>query len=49
MIVEVVQASRNHSLIEQGASPRASIALMKASQAYAFINNRDYVIDDILY
>ncbi len=46
MIVEVVQASRNHSLIEQGASPRASIALMKASQAYAFINNRDYVIDD---
>lgn len=46
MIVEVVQATRNHSFIEQGASPRASIALMRASQAYAYINNRDYVIDD---
>ena len=45
-IVEIVQASRNHSSIVQGASPRASIALMKASLAYAYIHDRDYVIDD---
>ena len=29
-----------------GASPRASIALTKASQAYAAINGRDYVLPD---
>lgn len=44
-IVEIVQGTRNHPSIIQGASPRASIALMKASQAYAYMNNRDYVID----
>ncbi len=45
-IVEIVQGTRNHSLVLQGASPGGSIALMKASQALAYINNRDYVIDD---
>lgn len=44
-IVEIVQGTRNHQDIVQGASPRASIALMKASQAYAYMNDRDYVID----
>lgn len=46
LIVEIVQGTRNHPLVLQGASPRGSIALMKASQALAYINNRDYVIDD---
>lgn len=45
-IVEIVQATRHHPSIIQGASPRASIALMKASLAFAYIHNRDYVIDD---
>ena len=31
-------------LQELGASPRASIALMKAAQASAYLNGRDYVI-----
>ena len=30
-------------LIEHGASPRASIALMKASKAHAFLQGRGYV------
>ncbi|MEC3533626.1 AAA family ATPase, partial [Bacillus thuringiensis] len=37
---------RTYSSIELGASPRGSIALMKASQAYAFIHGRNYVIPD---
>lgn len=48
-IVEIVQATRNHPSIVQGASPRASIALMKASLALAYINGRDYVIDDDIH
>lgn len=45
-IVEIVQGTRNHPSVQQGASPRASIALMKAGQAYAYMHQRDYVTDD---
>lgn len=45
-IVKIVNNTRNHPLFELGASPRASIALMKAAKAYAFIKGRDYVIPD---
>ncbi|MCM3113238.1 AAA family ATPase [Lederbergia lenta] len=49
-IVELASKTRNHRHIYLGASPRASIALMKASQAFAFCSGRDYVIpDDIQY
>lgn len=45
-IIELVKATRNHSDIFLGASPRGSIALMKVSKAYAYIHGRDYVIPD---
>ncbi|PKR76675.1 AAA family ATPase [Halalkalibacillus sediminis] len=45
-IVKIVNNTRNHPMFYLGASPRASIALMKASKAYAFIQGRDYVIPD---
>ncbi|MBM7094896.1 MoxR family ATPase [Bacillus sp. H-16] len=49
-IVSLVNATRKHHAVHLGASPRASIALMKAGQAYAYMQNRDYVIpDDIKY
>ncbi|MCR2823717.1 AAA family ATPase [Lederbergia panacisoli] len=49
-IVELANRTRNHPNVYLGASPRASIALMKASQALAFLSGRDYVIpDDIQY
>ncbi|CAM3909513.1 AAA family ATPase [Alicyclobacillus pomorum] len=49
-LVSVVQATRVHSSVYLGASPRASIALFKAAQALAFLCNRDYVVpDDIRY
>ncbi len=49
-IVEIVNETRNHGNIELGVSPRGSIALMKAAQAYALMQGRDYCIpDDIQY
>ena len=49
-ILDIIEATRDHESIELGASPRASIALYKAAQAYAYINGRSYVRpDDIIY
>ncbi|GAE32093.1 AAA family ATPase [Halalkalibacter hemicellulosilyticus] len=49
-IVELVQATRKNRLVELGVSPRGTIALMKAAQAFAFIEGREFVIpDDIQY
>jgi MoxR-like ATPase len=45
-IVSLVSATRKKEGIRLGASPRASIALMKASCAWAFIDGRDYVIPE---
>ena len=43
-IVDLVTATRNSPYIERGASPRATIALVKMSKAWAWLNGRDYVI-----
>ncbi|HLS34928.1 MAG TPA: MoxR family ATPase [Bacillota bacterium] len=49
-ILSIIAGTRNHEDLFLGASPRASIALMQASKALAFIHNRDYVIpDDVQY
>lgn len=49
-IIRITDRTRNHDGIYLGASPRASIALMKAGQAYAFMQNRSFVLpDDIKY
>ncbi len=45
-IVKLVSSTRKSEVVKQGASPRASIAIMKASCAWAFIEGRDYVIPD---
>lgn len=45
-IVEIATETRNHPHVYLGVSPRASIALMKAAQAYAFMYGRDFVIPD---
>ncbi|MFA4988107.1 MAG: MoxR family ATPase [Candidatus Omnitrophota bacterium] len=45
-IVKLVSSTRKSDAVKQGASPRASIAIMKASCAWAFIEGRDYVIPD---
>jgi MoxR-like ATPase len=45
-IVELVRATRNHSGVELGVSPRGTIALYRSSQAYAAVHGRFYVIPD---
>lgn len=45
-IVRVARATREHPEIELGASPRASLALYCASQAWAAIQGRAYVLPD---
>ncbi|MGE7907676.1 AAA family ATPase [Peribacillus sp. NPDC094092] len=49
-IVELANRTRTHEGVYLGVSPRGSIALMKAAQAYALIQGRDYVLpDDVQY
>lgn len=49
-IVAITRATRQHSGIELGASPRASLSLDQAAQSLAAIRGRNYVIpDDIKY
>jgi MoxR-like ATPase len=45
-IVNVVGMTRGHPDVYLGASPRGSLALMRASQARALLQGRDYVIPD---
>lgn len=45
-IVRVARATRKHSEIELGASPRATLALFTTAQAWAAIQGRDYIIPD---
>ena len=45
-IIAIINETRENIQIELGCSPRASMALMKASQAHAAVNGRDYVIPE---
>ena len=45
-IVSLVQASRTATHVSVGASPRASLALLKLSRAKAAVEGRDYVLPD---
>ena len=49
-IVRLIQATRKSPKLSLGASPRASLILMRLSQAYAFLRGRDYVLpEDIAF
>ena len=45
-IAKIVLNSRTHPHLYLGGSPRASIAILNASKAYAAINGRDFVIPE---
>jgi MoxR-like ATPase len=45
-IVRLVNATRSHPDVYLGASPRGSLALYRAGQAFAGLSGRDYVIPD---
>ncbi len=42
-IAQIVDKTRNHPHLYLGGSPRASLAIMNASKAFAAINGRDFV------
>jgi MoxR-like ATPase len=42
-IAQIIQETRNNSMLFLGASPRASIAILNSAKAYAMINGRDFV------
>lgn len=49
-IAQVVTNTRNHSDLSLGASPRASLAIMRAAKAIAAMSGRDFVTpDDVKY
>jgi MoxR-like ATPase len=45
-LVQVVNATRNSRDLRLGASPRATLQLLRASRAYAALEGRDYVSPD---
>lgn len=45
-IVDIAKASRQHSSVYVGASPRGSLAVMKLARAQAMLQARDFVIPD---
>jgi MoxR-like ATPase len=45
-ILDIVNATRDSSEIELGASPRSTLALARAGQAHALMEGRDFVIPD---
>ena len=45
-IVTVTRNTREHKDVQLGASPRASLCLFRAAQAWALYSERDYVIPD---
>ena len=48
-VVELVNRTRVHPALEVGCSPRAGIALLKASRARALIHKRDFVVPEDMY
>lgn len=45
-VVALVEASRRHSALAVGASPRGSLSLFRSSRARAYLEGRDYVMPD---
>jgi MoxR-like ATPase len=47
-IVDLVVATRSHPGVQLGASPRASLTMMKSAQALALIEGYDFVTPDLI-
>ena len=45
-VATIVAMTRTHPALQLGASPRGSIALLRAAQACAMLSSRDYVLPD---
>jgi MoxR-like ATPase len=45
-LVSITQATRSHARIENGVSPRGTLAFLRAAQGYAMVSGRDYVVPE---
>ena len=45
-MIRLVQATRNHSKVVSGVSPRGTLAFVRASQSFAMVNGRDFVVPE---
>ena len=45
-VIDLVNATRSSAELRLGASPRATLHLLRASRAYAALDGRDFVIPD---
>ncbi|GGL43165.1 AAA family ATPase [Sporolactobacillus putidus] len=45
-ILDIVAATREHPMIYLGVSPRGTLGLLKAVQAHAFVEQRDFAVPD---
>lgn len=45
-IVEIIEATRDRAKVSMGVSPRGTLALVRALQAYALIHGRSYVVPE---
>jgi MoxR-like ATPase len=45
-IVDIVSQTRKHPDVMLGSSPRGSLSLFRASQAWAYYSGRNYVLPD---
>jgi MoxR-like ATPase len=45
-IVQLVDETRKHPSIYLGVSPRGALALLRAAQGYAYLQERDYLLPD---
>jgi len=47
-LLDIVEATREHEMLELGVSPRGAVALRRAAQARALVDGRDYCIPEDL-
>jgi len=45
-IIELVDATRQHTSVRLGSSPRGALILFRTAQAHAFLDSRDYTIPE---
>jgi MoxR-like ATPase len=45
-LVSITQATRSHPRMENGVSPRGTLAFLRAAQGYAMVSGRDYVVPE---
>ncbi len=45
-VVDLIQTTRDSELLALGAGPRATLAVLAAARAFAYLNERDYVSPD---